>query len=53
MMVVDEIARLCETLTIEDSDGLVVRLRQLVYVEGKERLDVCLNNKIFGNKAVN
>ena len=42
MMDGDEIARLCEILSIEESDEPIVRLNKLVYVEGKERMDVCL-----------
>lgn len=32
----DEISQLCENLSIEESDGLVVRMERLVYAEGKE-----------------
>ncbi|PON82315.1 Zinc knuckle CX2CX4HX4C [Trema orientale] len=52
-MDLDEIASLCEKLTLDEKDGLVVPMGREFYCSGKDRMELCLVGKILRNKLVN
>ncbi|PON32377.1 hypothetical protein PanWU01x14_361880 [Parasponia andersonii] len=49
----EEIEKLCERLNMDDHDEPVVQMAPDLIEEGKEKLDLCLVGKVFGNKIVN
>ncbi|PON42119.1 hypothetical protein PanWU01x14_284260 [Parasponia andersonii] len=48
-----EIAKLCECLNLDDHEGLVVRMNPEMYKDGKEKMELYLVGRVFGNKFVN
>ncbi|PON48389.1 hypothetical protein PanWU01x14_237840 [Parasponia andersonii] len=49
----EEIARLCERLNLDDQDGPVMKMNTSIIEDGKEKMELCLVGRVFGNKIVN
>ncbi|PON33657.1 hypothetical protein PanWU01x14_350930 [Parasponia andersonii] len=52
-MDLEEIAKLCELLKLDDHEGLVMRMNPEMYEDGKEKIEFYLVGRVFGNKFVN
>ncbi|PON98638.1 hypothetical protein TorRG33x02_055380 [Trema orientale] len=52
-MDLDEVAKLCERVNLDDENGPVVEMPPTIYSESKDRLDLCLMGKVLGNKEAN
>ncbi|TXG60811.1 hypothetical protein EZV62_012174 [Acer yangbiense] len=52
-MSANEIARLCENLSIEDADGAIHEILEVFQQAGVEDLDHCLVGKVLSGKKVN
>ncbi|PON84278.1 hypothetical protein TorRG33x02_199200 [Trema orientale] len=48
-----EIARLCERLNLDNQDGLVMKMNTSIIEDGKEKMELCLVGRVFGNKIDN
>ncbi|PON50600.1 hypothetical protein TorRG33x02_313900 [Trema orientale] len=49
----EEIAKLFERLNLDDHEGPVMRMNLEMYEDAKEKMELCLVGRIFGNKFVN
>ncbi|PON89502.1 hypothetical protein TorRG33x02_146460 [Trema orientale] len=49
----EEIVKLCEQLNLDDQDGLVMNMNSEVIQDRKEKMELCLVGRVFGNKIAN
>ncbi|PON98281.1 Zinc knuckle CX2CX4HX4C [Trema orientale] len=49
----EEVAKLCERLNLDDYKGPKMRMSPTMYQDGKEKMDLYLVGRVFGNKIVN
>ncbi|POO00677.1 Zinc knuckle CX2CX4HX4C [Trema orientale] len=49
----EEVAKLCERLNLDEYKGPEMHMSPTMYQDGKEKMDLCLVGRVFGNKIVN
>lgn len=52
-MELEKISRLCKRFSLDERDGLMIRIRQKDYEKGKERMDLSLVGQVIANKLAN